>query len=671
MTPDFEGERWASEGQALLFGCAVIGRTYDWRIEREVIFYPDDLPDSALAALRRYVGDRTHRRGARPRKDGDAEPDLIWRDRPRIVVELVPLARFLKRFYWIAHKDRGLVVGFDLAYHISRLAAFWREVKKGRNVGGWHLDLWTFREPVSGEERPSAGWRPGVILKRVTPDVVFIEFTGRRGDDKGEKGTRYRGEFFDPANLARGLTGRHWTLPEAVAAFTGEVIDQRAGHADIIADRLDHSRTTLRATLSLTGTLLSLFDRLHPVSRGVGGRLSETRIYSAGGLARAYFSAAGMSPPAIQEDRLGLCVAAFFGAWAEAQLRGRAPVVHVDFRREYQMVFLLQDLQDLLSAERLEFVEDTEATRAFVESVTLDDLLRPATWPKLNAVCWVRPAGEIMVGRWALDERAAATTPDRFSLAMTNRYSDEPVVAYVGDVIASKLLSECTPEIIRAERIVPVGRQRLRRARLFGGAIFDPGRNDLLFKLLVEEGERFNQGSGRLAKIAAPVRQVILPGVKGIGNMGCFGDLIETRGGDLLPNRREEVTLLSDAEPLRRTVLHPEDPGPFACPAIAGLVTAGGRLLLAMLHRLVSDRGGIIAARDTDGAHIVATEKGGTVYIETRGANFYEGSPAEAVRALSWAEVDKIAARFEALNPFDRTLLPGSPLRVHRTNFDA
>ena len=346
-------------------------------------------------------------------------------------------------------------------------------------------------------------------------------------------------------------------------------------------------------------------------------------------------------------------------------------MVHVDFRREYQMVFLLQELQDLLAAERLEFVEDTEATRAFVESVTLDDLLRPATWPKLNALCWVRPAGEIMVGRWALDERAAATTPDRFSLAMTNRYSDEPVVAYLGDVIASKLLSECTPEIIRAERIVPIGRQRLRRARLFGGAIFDPRRNDLLFKLLVEEGERFNQGSGRFAKIAAPVRQVILPGVKGIGNMGCFGDLIETRGADLLPNRREEVTLLSDAEPLRRTVLHPEDPGPFACPAIAGLVTAGGRLLLAMLHRLVSDRGGIIAACDTDGAHIVATEKGGTVHIETRGANFYEGAPAEAVHALSWAEVDEIAARFEALNPFDRTLLPGSPLRVHRTNFDA
>jgi hypothetical protein len=141
--------------------------------------------------------------------------------------------------------------------------------------------------------------------------------------------------------------------------------------------------------------------------------------------------------------------------------------------------------------------------------------------------------------------------------------------------------------------------------------VFDPRKDDQFFKLLVEEGERFSRGNGRYGKIPAPVRQVILPGVKGIGNIGCFGTLIETREGDLLPNRREEVTLLSDAEPLRTAVLHPEDPGPLTCPPIAGLVTAGGRLLLAMLHRLIADRGGLVAACDTDGAHIVATEGAG------------------------------------------------------------
>jgi hypothetical protein len=217
---------------------------------------------------------------------------------------------------------------------------------------------------------------------------------------------------------------------------------------------------------------------------------------------------------------------------------------------------------------------------------------------------------------------------------------------------------------------VPIGRQRLRKSHLFGCAVFDPSK-DQFFKILVDEGERLNRGEGSYAEIPASVREAILPGVKGIGNNGCFGVPIETRQADLLPGRREEVTLLSDGEPLRATVAHPEDPGPFACPPIAGLVAAGGRLLLAMVHRLVADRGGIVAACDTDGTHIVATAEGGTVPIESRGADFHEGGPAEPVHALSWAEVEEIAARFEPLNPFDRKLLPGSPLRVQRVNFDS
>jgi hypothetical protein len=661
--PGFEGERWAWEGQALLFGCAVIGRTSDWRIEREVIFYPDELPEIGLAVLRQYVEERTYRRGAPPRKEGDAEPDRIWRNERRIVVELVPLSRFIKLFYRVAYKDRALVIGFDLAFHFARLAALWREVKKGRYLGGWHLDLWTYRDPATGEERPSAGWRPGVILKRTAPDVVFIEFTGRRRESEGAEGSRYRGEFLDLSNLAHALTGRHWTLGGALAAFTGEVLDEQVESGLITPASVDHCRAKVRATVSFAETLLELFDRLHPVSRDAGSHLSETRLYSPGGLARAYLAAAGFSPPGVPKDRLGPCAAASFGGWAEVLVRGRAPLVHVDFRRQYQTVFLLQGLQDLLAAERLAFVEDTEAVRAFVDSITLDDLLYPAIHPRLNVLCWVKPAGEILIGRWAFNERTTGSGPDRFSLAMAPRHSDEPVVVYLAHVIAAKLNTGRAPEIVRAERIVPIGRQLLRKARLFGGVAFDPMK-DQFFKILVEEGERFNRGEGRYPKFSAAVREVILPGVKGIGNTGCFGVSIETRQAELLSGRREQVTLLSDAAPLRATVARPEDPGPFACPPIAGLVAAGGQLLLAMVHRLVADRGGIVAACDTDGAHIVATAQGGTVYVESRGDDFYEGGPAEPVHALSFAEVEEIAARFDPLNPFDRSLLPGSPLQV-------
>jgi hypothetical protein len=80
---------------------------------------------------------------------------------------------------------------------------------------------------------------------------------------------------------------------------------------------------------------------------------------------------------------------------------------------------------------------------------------------------------------------------------------------------------------------------------------------------------------------------------------------------------------------------------------------------------LVTKRGGIGAACDTDGAYIVATQEGGTVYVETRGDKYYEGGQAQPAHALSYSEVENIAALFEPLNPFDRALLPGAPLRVN------
>jgi hypothetical protein len=650
----FANERWAWEGQPFLYGSAVIGRTRDWVIEREVIFYPDDLPDAGIAALRGYVEQRSYQRGALARNPGDAEPDRIWRQERHVVVALMPLSQFLKLFYRIAYEDRALVIGYNLAFTLTRLAADRRELKKGDNVGAWRLTLWTYHDAATGADQPSAGWRPYIDIKRAAPDVTFIEFSGRR------EGPRYRGEFLDLSHLAHALTGRHWTLAEACAAFTGPVMSVSGKQGRIALDCIDDRRSQVRTIVSLAGTLLELFDRLHPVSRGNGGRLSETRLYSPGGIARAYLAAAGFTPPAVPMDRLGAAVTAFYGGWPEVQLRGRAPVVHVDFRRQYQTVFLLQGLQDLLAAERLSFIDDTETVRAFVEAVSLDDLLRPETWPKLNVLCWIKPCGEILPVRAALGGRAGV---DRFTMAMAERYSDDPVVMYLGNVIAAKLLSGRAPEIICAERIVPQGRQELRKTRLFGGARFDPAK-DRLFKILVEEGEWFGRGQGRYAKIPVGIREAILPGIKAIGNIGCFGALIETRAADLVPARREEVTLLTDGEPVRAAVAHPEDPGPFACPPLAGLVTAGGRLLLAMVHRMVMDRGGLVAECDTDGAHIVATKTGGTVAVETRGTDYHEGGPAERIGALSVPEVEEIAARFEQLNPFDRSMFPGSPLQV-------
>ena len=59
-----------------------------------------------------------------------------------------------------------------------------------------------------------------------------------------------------------------------------------------------------------------------------------------------------------------------------------------------------------------------------------------------------------------------------------------------------------------------------------------------------------------------------------------------------------------------RTWVRGERPGPHICLPIASSVTAGSHLLLAILERLVMDRGGVVAYRDTDSSIIPSSPLG-------------------------------------------------------------
>jgi hypothetical protein len=116
-----------------------------------------------------------------------------------------------------------------------------------------------------------------------------------------------------------------------------------------------------------------------------------------------------------------------------------------------------------------------------------------------------------------------------------------------------------------------------------------------------------------------------------------------------------------DLEPFNCAVLHPEQPGEFCFPALASLITGGARLMLASLEHSVTDVGGTYAMEDTDSMAIVSTEKGG--YISAK-------SETHPVKALSWKQVRRIVGKFEALNPYDRKVIPGSILKIEEDNFD-
>jgi hypothetical protein len=252
-------------------------------------------------------------------------------------------------------------------------------------------------------------------------------------------------------------------------------------------------------------------------------------------------------------------------------------------------------------------------------------------------------------------------------MAMPRRWADDLVPLFLPDVIGAKRICGRAPEIVQAERMIPIGKRELRSVRLPSGISFNPEEDDI-FCTLVEEGERLRRGDGAWKNVPEAVRETLYPGWKA-GNLGLAYDLFaQTNVIDKAGDAQEEVTLLFDEGERRRRTPHPEDPGPFFCLPLAALVTSCGRLLLAMIDELVAQKGGTVAMGHTDSAHIIATKSGGPLGVEIvdtdpktgDGARRYQGN----VHALSWGDVDEIAAAFAQLNPFDPALMPGSPLKI-------
>jgi len=143
-----------------------------------------------------------------------------------------------------------------------------------------------------------------------------------------------------------------------------------------------------------------------------------------------------------------------------------------------------------------------------------------------------------------------------------------------------------------------------------------------------------------------------------LNKLWSYGLFVELNPKDI-PNTN--LNVFSGEESFETTSRVFEEPGNWFAPHLGSLITAGGRLLLAMLEKCITDAGGQYLFCDTDSAAIVSWEHGGEVSMPD-GAN--------PIRALSREEVQSIVDRFESLNPYDRKLVPGSILKVHKLNWD-
>lgn len=351
-----------------------------------------------------------------------------------------------------------------------------------------------------------------------------------------------------------------------------------------------------------------------------------------------------LEPRPIDRRIVGWGTSAFMGGRAEARIvRAIVPVVVCDAVSMYSLVNANLGTWSLLTADHLEVADVTEEVRA---TLAAPDLLERC----LTRPFWRETLGVTLV---ELENPDAIVVPIR---AAYDPASPDPgiglnMLSYAGrlwymlpDVVGSALLGR-VPPVRRALRLVGVGRQAgLRPVRLRGERLIDPELDDP-FVAMIEE--RYRVKGALPPGVERERREHFLKITASATGYGTYARFDRRE----LPSEVPILVYGPDDTPIPRRTAHPEDPGPYTFPPVAAAITAGARLMLILLERLVTDAGGTYTFCDTDSMAIVAMPRGGRVACVTEAG--------DAVPALSHDAFRAVLDRFRSLNPFDRTLVPG------------
>jgi hypothetical protein len=618
----------------------------------EGLFYADDLPRRELQVLKDYV----LRHNVRAAPGDDQRLRLLTR------------SEFLDLFYQLAYKARCLVVGFNLAHDISRLA-FDSSPARDFYAGGFSFCLWSYRDR-RGRERAD-GFRPRVCVKYIDNKRSLIGFSARNSPDqvdlipegsasgKPQPGYRFRGHFLDLRTLAFALTDQAYSLGEACEAFAVEHRKQQPVRQGAIGEEyIDGNRRDVLAMSEMAARLIGELAE-HPIA------VPPTYAFSPASIGKGYLRAMGIKPilkrqPTFPKEYLGYAQTAFFGGRTSVHIRKVVcPVVYTDFLSMYSTVNTLMGLWRLVIAGEIRVIEHCkDRVEAFLRKLSPDVLFEPEAWTRMNGFVKVVPNGDVLPIR---SKYSPASNDWQVGLNHVYAKKEDALWYSIPDVVASILATGRVPEILDAFLIEPRGVLfELVPTKLRGIVEVDPERDDF-FRVIVEERLRLSSR----ADLADTERTRLEKALKILASATCFGIYaqMDRQGGD----EKIEVTCHGiDPDPYTCSVPHPEFPGEFFFPPLASLITGGARLMLALLEHCISELHGTYVMEDTDSMAIVATEHGGLVSCP--GGPFEMPDGHSAVRALSWKEVDEIAARFAKFSPYaDKSR---SILKIERDNYD-
>jgi hypothetical protein len=196
----------------------------------------------------------------------------------------------------------------------------------------------------------------------------------------------------------------------------------------------------------------------------------------------------------------------------------------------------------------------------------------------------------------------------------------------------------------------------MKSVKLGKGSI-NPARDDF-FRKVIEERKGKNKSD--------PLYYFL----KIVANAGCYGIYAEVNRLQTGKNDAKQIGIFSGETTRTERTCILEPPGPWFFPPASALITAGGRLLLTLLEKMVTDAGGTFLMCDTDSMAVVSSERGGL--IPCKGGSYKMPDGSDAIKALPWSKTREIVDRFKSLNPYNKKIVPGSILNlVEDINYDS
>jgi hypothetical protein len=639
----------------------------------QLIFDVETHPD--LSQQRRVLGWQERYDGALRRRGIAYDPEQLTAQELDLVrayaldhqCRLLTVDEFVRKvFLNLVVKRRALCIGFNLTFDLSRLAVEHAAIKvkhQGRRMrGGWSFQL------VDEE------WAPRLQVKPINGRAAFIRITNPGGRSAeavnraaGGDAADHRGYFADVAVGAAALFGRRFKLAQLADFLETDTRKGEERHGEkLTAEYLHYMCDDVQVTWECYLKIAARYAAYHLPT-------PLHQIYSEAGIGKAHLKAMRLRPwrqvqPDVPPGLLATIMETYYGGRTDCHIR-RLPMpgVATDVTSEYPTVFVLQRLWPFLIASRVDWHdEDPAVISGQLQAMSVEQLLGPAFWPELTRLVQVEPAGDLLPTR--TDVAAGGT----FNLTMAHRYGPAQWFTYA-DVIVSWLNTGRLPKITRVLRFAAGPAQGgLLPVALAGRDDFtiDPYTDDMI-KTAVElrAATRMQQKDAKAAgsDAEADLLDGQQQGLKIVSNSTGYGATIEVN--TVINRRPQPVTVhLPDGSSERAHTRRVEEPGQYFHPAVATFVAGGGRLLLALIMRLVGDLGGSYVFCDTDSVFIVATEAGGLTPCPEGPHRTADG--AAAVLALSWAHVDGIVDRLRTLNPYSGALTGESILKVEEENFD-